>query len=188
MKKFFLYSAFIIIIVSGTGWAGNSPSQSPGFSGEVFWQSISFFLFIILLVKFLKKPVKASLEKRREEIKASFDQLIQREKEAEAEIEAWERKLNSLNQEIALMHQRIIAEGEAEGKRIITHALEEGENIKKQAQIVAEQEYKKALKALKKETVDLAITMAQDLLKKVIQEKDQERLIKEFIGQMGVNP
>lgn len=191
MKKVIIHPPIFLVVIlfwPALLWAKSSASPGSGFSNEVLWQSISFFLLLILLVKFFKKPIKASLARRREEIKTAFDQLIQKEKEAEAQITAWERKLNSLSQEIAELHQKIIAEGEAERERIIAHAQEQGEHIKKQAQIVAEQELKKALAVLKKETVDLAIVLAQDMIKGAMQPKDQMRLVKEFIGQIGANP
>ncbi|MGB9698077.1 MAG: hypothetical protein ACPL5I_01720 [Thermodesulfobacteriota bacterium] len=152
---------------------------------EVIWQGLGFIILLIVLTKFLKKPISASLKKRREEIKQSFDQLRQKKEEMEANIAEWERKINSLSQEIVELHRQIIAEGEAERERIIAHAQQEGEHLKKQAHIVAEQELIKAIRSLKKETVDLATTMAQDLLKNVFQPSDQERLVKEFIKQLG---
>ncbi len=68
----------------------------------------------------------------------------------ETHIAAWERKINSLSQEIAEFHHKITAEAEAERQRIIAHAQQEGEHIKKQAQIVAEQELIKAIMYFKK--------------------------------------
>ncbi len=165
--------------------ASKGPNPSSGFPMEVIWQSIGFIILLIILIKFLKKPISSALKKRREEIKQSFDQLMQRKEEMEANIAEWEKKINSLSQEIAKLHQQITAEGEAERERIIAHAQQEGEHIKKQAHIVAEQELIKAIMALKKETVDLATAMAQDLLKNVLQPSDQERLVKEFIKQLG---
>lgn len=165
--------------------AGMAHNASSGFPTEVIWQSLGFIILLILLIKFLKKPISASLKKRREEIKISFDQLLHRKEEMETQLAEWERKINSLSQEIAEFHHKIAAEGKAERQRIIAHAQQEGEHIKRQAQIVAEQELIKAIMSLKKETVDLATAMAQDLIKKVFQPSDQERLVKEFIKQLG---
>lgn len=165
--------------------ASKAPHPSSGFPLEVIWQGLGFIILLILLIKFLKKPISTSLRKRREAVKLSFDQLLHKKEEMEAQIAEWEKKINSLSQEIAQFHHKITAEGEAERQRIIAHAQKEGEHIKRQAQIVAEQELIKAIMALKKETVDLAMTMAQDLIKNVFQPSDQERLVKEFIKQLG---
>ncbi|MFH1757365.1 MAG: F0F1 ATP synthase subunit B [Pseudomonadota bacterium] len=163
-------------------WAAGS---GKGISGEVFWQIISFVLLSILLAQVLKKPVRSFLGQRQEEIKNSIEQAARKETESQSQLEAWERKLSVLSQEVVDLHQRISQEGEAERKRIIEHATEEGERIRKQALGVAEQEVKKARAALKKDMVDLSLEFAEKLLQETTQPQDQERLVKEFIGKMG---
>jgi F-type H+-transporting ATPase subunit b len=163
-------------------WAAGS---GEGISGEVFWQIISFVLLVILLARFLKKPIHSFLGQRQEAIKNSLEQAARKETDSQTQLEEWERKISLLRQEIADLHQRISQEGEAERKRIIERALEEGERIRKQAQVVAEQEVKKARTALRKEMVDLSLELAEKILQEATQPKDQERLVKEFIGKMG---
>ena len=163
-------------------WAAGSGG---GISGEVFWQIISFILLAILLIRFLKKPVLSFLGQRQEQIKNSLEQAARKETESQTQLEVWEKKLSVLSQEISDLHQRISREGEMERKRILEHALEEGDRIRKQALVVAEQEVKKARAALKKEMVDLSLELAEKLLQEATHSKDQERLVKEFIGKMG---
>ncbi len=163
-------------------WAAGSGG---GISGEVFWQIISFILLAVLLARFLKKPVLSFLGQRQEKIKNSLEQATRKETESRVQLEVWEKKLSALSQEIADLHQRISQEGEMERKKIIEHALEEGDRIRKQAVIVAEQEVKKARAALRKEMVDLSLAFAEKLLQEATDSKDQERLVKDFIVKMG---
>jgi F-type H+-transporting ATPase subunit b len=162
-------------------WASGGGS---GISGEVFWQIVSFVLLVILLAYVLKKPVRVFLMKRQEDIKNSLEQSAKKEEESRNHLENWEMKLNSLSQEIANLHKKISQEGEVERQRIIERALEEGERIRKQAQVVAEQEVKKARSALRREMVDLSVELAEKLLKEATQPQDQERLVREYIGKM----
>ena len=162
-------------------WASGGESR---ISGEVFWQVVSFVLLVILLAYVLKKPVRLFLTKRREEIKNSLEQSARKEDESRENFEDWERKLNSLSQEISELHKRISQEGEAERQKIIGKALEEGDRIRKQAQVIAEQEVKKARSALRKEMVDLSVELAGRLLKECTQAQDQERLVREYIGKI----
>ncbi len=162
-------------------WASGGGS---GISGEVFWQIVSFILLIILLAYVLKRPVRAFLMKRKEDIKNSLEQSAKKEEESQKNFENWERKLNLLSQEIAELHQKISQEGEVERQRIIERALEESDRLRKQAQVVAEQEVKKARSALRREMVDLSVELAEKLLKECTQPQDQERLIREYMGKM----
>ncbi len=151
---------------------------------NVIWQIIAFVLLVIFLVKVLKKPMMTFLVKRKEEVKNSLDQAKKKEMEAQRLLGEWEKKIESLSQEITALHQAIQREGEMERQRIVARAQEEGERIRKQAQVIAEQEVKKARASLKKEMVELSIEWAENLLKKAIQPQDQERLVKEYIGKM----
>ncbi len=151
---------------------------------NVIWQIIAFVLLVIFLVKVLKKPMMTFLVKRKEEVKNSLDQAKKKEMEAQRLLGEWEKKIESMSQEITALHQAIQREGEMERQRIVARAQEEGERIRKQAQVIAEQEVKKARASLKKEMVELSIEWAENLLKKAIQPQDQERLVKEYIGKM----
>jgi F-type H+-transporting ATPase subunit b len=163
-------------------WA--SSSSGNGIPGELFWQLISFILLVLFLVYALKKPIRALLIKRREEVKTSLEQAAQKEGAGEKIFKEWEAKLNSLSQQIQELHQSITREGEGERKKIVERAKEEGGRITNQAQIVAEQEIKRARFALKKDLVDLAVEHAETLLKQTAQPADQERLVKEYIGKV----
>lgn len=152
-----------------------------GLTGEFFWQVFSFVLLVILLSRFLKKPARAYLAKRREEIRTSLEQVIQKEAISQAQLEEWEGRLAGLDREIAELKENIRREGEEERRRIIQRAEEERGRIREQAQLVGEQEVTKAQQGLKKEMIDLSVNLAERLLKEAIRPEDQERLVKEFV-------
>ena len=164
-------------------WAAGG-GEKGGFSSQVIWQIISFVLLIVLLSRFVKKPLAAFLSRRQAEVQNAIEQSARKKEEAEVLLAEWQRKVDSLNREIQDLHQRIRAEGEAEQKKIVSRAKEEGEKIRQQAGVIAEQELGKARAALKKEMVDLSVELAEKLLKEAIQPQDQERLIREYIGKV----
>jgi F-type H+-transporting ATPase subunit b len=179
--SFFVFSLFLQVLPLNNLWASEGGSR---IGGEVFWQIVSFVLLAILLAYVMKKPVRFFLIKRREDIKNSLEQSAKKEEESRKNSEDWEKKIISLSQEIADLHQKISQEGEAECQRIIEKAVEEGDRIRKQAQVIAEQEVKKARSALRKEMVDLSVELAERLLKECTQPQDQERLVREYVGKM----
>lgn len=187
MTKFFLGFWFGIFGILSLAFSANdlwAASGGDGITGEVFWQIISFVLLLFLLTYFLKNPVCTFLKKRREGIKNSLEQSAKKEEGFQKEFENWDDKFNLLGQEVTDLHQKISQEGEAERKRIIARAEEEGDRIRQQAQVVAEQEVKKARAALRKEMVDLSVELAEKLLKEATQPQDQGRLVSEYIGEM----
>jgi F-type H+-transporting ATPase subunit b len=179
--SFIVFGLFLQVLRVNNLWASEGGGR---ISGEVFWQVVSFVLLVILLAYVMKKPVRFFLIKRREDIKNSLEQSAKKEEESRKNSEDWEKKIISLSQEIADLHKKISEEGEAERQRIIEKAVEEGDRIRKQAQVIAEQEVKKARSALRKEMVDLSVELAERLLKECTQPQDQERLVREYLGKM----
>jgi F-type H+-transporting ATPase subunit b len=172
-----------LVLIATDLW-GAGGGEKGGFSSAVIWQIISFVLLIILLVRFVKKPLASFLSQRQEEVRSAMEQAASKKEEAEKKRFEWQEKVNSLSQEVRELHQRIRDEGEAERKKIVKRAQEESERIRQQAGVIAEQELIKARAALKKEMVDLSMELAENLLKEAIQPQDQERLVQEYIGKV----
>jgi F-type H+-transporting ATPase subunit b len=171
-----------LVVFANDLWAARD--EGGGITGEVFWQIVSFVLLVTLLIYVLKKPVRAFLLKRQGEIKNSLEQSAKKEEESQAHFDKWEKKLHSLSEEIDNLHRKISQESEVERKRIIERAQEEGDRIRKQAQVVAGQEVRKARFILRKEMVDLSMEMAEKLLREATQPQDQEKLVEEFMGKV----
>jgi F-type H+-transporting ATPase subunit b len=172
------------VILLATDLWGSSGGGKGEFSSAVIWQIVSFVLLILLLARFVKKPLTSFLSHRKEEIQNAIEQSARKKEEAGAHLAEWQKKVDSLNQEVKDLHQRIRDEGEAERKKIVTRAQEESERIHQQAGVIAEQELVKARAALKKEMVDLSVDLAEKLLKDTMKPQDQERLIQEYIGKV----
>ncbi|MCX5906143.1 MAG: F0F1 ATP synthase subunit B [Deltaproteobacteria bacterium] len=174
----------ILVLLGGYTLLWASSGGSGGFSREVFWQMVSFVFLIVLLTYVLKKPLRSFLLKRREEIQNSLEQAAQKEEKSTVHFAEWEMKMNDLSKEITDLHRKISQGGEVERQKIVARAMDESERIKKQTQLIAEQEIKKARIALKKEVVDLSLDLAEKILRKTTQPQDQERLVKDYIGKV----
>ena len=182
--RFLRVLVFSLPVMAGTADLWASGGEKGEFSSAVIWQIIAFVLLIILLSRFIKKPLASFLSHRQEEVKSAMEQSARKKEEAEALLSEWQRKVDSLNQEVRELHQRIRDDGEAEQKKIVSRAREEGERIRQQAGVIAEQELAKAKAGLKREMVDLSVELAEKLLKEAIKPQDQERLIQEYIGKV----
>jgi len=77
-----------------------------------------------------------------------------------------------------------VQEGETERRKILEAANKQAEYLKQQAQLTIQQEIKSAKESLQEEIADLTVAAAEDLLRKNIKAKDQERLVKEFIAKV----
>ena len=88
-------------------------------------------------------------------------------------------------EEIEEISNAIRREGELEQKKIIESAKEMAIKIEKDAENAAALEIAKARTELQREAVQLAVELAEDLLKKNFTKEDDARLIDEYIQKVG---
>ncbi|RPJ37751.1 MAG: hypothetical protein EHM27_12215, partial [Deltaproteobacteria bacterium] len=159
--RFLRILVFSLPVLAGTADLWASGGEKGEFSSAVIWQTIAFVLLIVLLSRFVKKPLSSFLLSRQEEVQNAIKQSARKKEEAEALLSEWQRKVDSLNQEVTDLHLRIREEGETEQKKIVSRAKEEGERIRQQAGVITEQEVAKARAALKGEMVELSVELAE---------------------------
>jgi F-type H+-transporting ATPase subunit b len=147
-------------------------------------RTVAFVIVVGILVKFLRKPVASFLNSRSEQIRRLLAELEARTAEVRSEYALAQTKIASLEEETRRIVDELIAEGEAEKKKIIEAAHREAEYIQQQAQIAIEQEIQAARDSLKDEVADLSVAAAQDLIREKIRAEDQKRLVSEFMTQV----
>ncbi len=145
------------------------------------WHCLNFTLLVIILVKFLKKPIVDALHGRTESIRAAFDELAAQKAEAERQYAEYERKLSGMDAEADRILKSFIEQGQAEKEKIIAQAKETAERIKAQAEFYIQQELEKAKTELREEVADMAVKMAEELVKKNLTEQDHHKLISEYL-------
>ena len=144
-------------------------------------RTLAFVIVVGILVKLLKKPAANFLNSRREEIQRLLAELEAKTAEAKTEQAQAKARLASLEEETRKIIDELIAEGEAEKKKIIDAAHREAEYIQQQSQIAIQQELQAARDSLKDEVAELSVAAARDLIQKKIKAEDQQRLVGEFM-------
>ena len=99
----------------------------------------------------------------------------------------FEQKLILLDKKVEEIYKQIRAEGEIEKKRIIEEAMKLAEKIKEQTRFTAEQEIKKAREEIKGEIAQVAVEMAEEILRNEMTAADHERLIKEYLEKVRLH-
>ncbi len=145
------------------------------------WHCLNFTILVIVLVKFLKRPISDALRGRKESIRNSFEELKASKDEAERKYAELEKKLSNMDAEADRIMKAFVEQGQAEKERIIAQAKESAERIKAQAELYVQQELARARKELQAEVAEMAVKMAEDLVRKNITEQDHHRLIGEYL-------
>ena len=152
---------------------------------DFLYRVLNFSIVVAILVYFLTKPLKKGLAGRRENIEKALQEAQKAKEEAEAKFAEYDRKLTQATEEIAEISDAIRREGELEKQKIIENAKSMAKQIETDAEKAAELEVAKARAALQQEAAQLAVGIAEDLLKKSFSKDDDARLIDEYMKKVG---
>ncbi|MEJ2143072.1 MAG: F0F1 ATP synthase subunit B [Gammaproteobacteria bacterium] len=145
---------------------------------------MTFIVFVWFCMKFVWPPVMAALNERKQKI---ADGLAAAEKGKHDEELAKERAAEVLK-EAKAQAQEIINGAEKRASQIVEEAKDtartEGERLLTAANAEIEQEVNRARESLRGEVVSLAVAGAGRVLKREIDEKANEDLLKDLVAQL----
>lgn len=151
---------------------------------DLLWRVMNFAVLAVVLVLVLRKPLKAGLSGRVEQIKSELAELEAKREEAKRRYAEIEKRLKDAEGERDAILAEFREMGEREKAKILDSARSMAERIKAQAQFTIEQETAAAKADLKREIADMSAALAEDLLKQNITSEDQTRLVDEYLAKV----
>jgi F-type H+-transporting ATPase subunit b len=145
---------------------------------------INFALLLFLYYRFGKEGVASALKNRRESIAKEIEEAQRIRREAAARAKEYQAKLEKLDEEMDVARKALIEAGKGEKERIVREAEEKADRMRRDAQFLLEQELKQLKVDLTRETVDVAVSAAEELLKQRVTAADHERLAEDFLTQL----
>jgi F-type H+-transporting ATPase subunit b len=186
--KLCLVTALGIILVAVVAWAsGEGGEHAADHKAEMIdfgWRILNFVILLFILYKLMWKKIAVFFSGRREEIKASLEEAAVVKADAEKKFKEYDEKIKKAEEEIQNISAMIKAQGEEEKVRIIADAGRAAEKMKEDAKARMENELKKAKNELRQEASELAVQMAEDILKKKVTKEDHENMVREYLDRM----
>ena len=149
-------------------------------------QLCNLFIQLLLIKKFLFKPVREMLEKRKAAADAAIGDAQKAKEEAENMKTSYETSIlsakNQAGEIIATARKTAATESDA----IISQANEQVVAMKAKAEQDIAQERRKAVNEIKDEIGSMAMEIAGKVIGRELNEKDHAKLIDEFINNVGV--
>jgi len=147
-------------------------------------QTITFFVFVWICMKFVWPPIIAAMTERKEKIaeglaaadRGKHEQALAQKKAAEVLHEAKQQATEIINR-----GEKRAAEIVEEAK---TDAIEEGERLKAAAQAEIDQEVNRAREALRGQVVEIATAGAGRILKRELDATANDDLIKDLVARI----
>jgi F-type H+-transporting ATPase subunit b len=161
-------------------WLDFSNKEQPPYAAMF----INFVLLVAMYYFLGRKPVAEGLKNRRASIAKEIEEAQRMRKEAEDRAVIYQKKLEHLEEELKDTRAALIEAGKGDRDRIVREAEEKATRMEKDAAFLVEQEIKQLRADLMREAVEVAVTTAEELLKKRVTPVDQERLAEDYLGQL----
>jgi len=177
----------IVILMFNAVLLFANEEHEPFFNKYLWFSIINFSIFIGLLYYFLKKPIIDFFKSRRETLSKEMEDSDKMLKDAEAELEKYNKAIKELDEKIDEIKEIAKKTTEREQQNIIASSEEYSAKIKEEAEKIASQEVEKAIYLLREEISRLSIESAETSLKSKMDKKLNEKLITGLIDKIEVN-
>lgn len=149
-------------------------------------QLINFIIILLVLNRFLYRPILNILKERDAQVKKSISDSIKIEEELLRIAKEREQKLIEANQEASSIIKKSQQTGELERQEIVLVAEKEAENIINKAKLRSKNESAKIRQDIVDDLSDIIVSVTEKILAKKITKKSDQAMIKETIQSLLV--
>ncbi len=174
----------MVLVMVGTAYASGE-GESAWTGMKLFWRVVNTVALIALLAYFLKKPLVNFFSERTAQIRKDLDDARDQREKAEALIADYKQKIAGMEKELEKMRAELKKSAESESEKVSADAERMAAAIVESARVTADQEVRKGKAALKTEAVELAMQMAETLIRERIGEDDRARIVEDYLVKVG---
>lgn len=149
--------------------------------GISFWTILIFFILVLVLSKFLWRPLLRQLDEREARIKKDIEDARALKEEAERYKTELERRLSEINKEAEQILKRVKDEAELEREKILEKAQTQAELIIENARKEIEEMKKETEKELHRKVVEISVAVSKKVLSDIVDKKIEEKLLETTI-------
>ncbi len=151
---------------------------------SVYYGIINFTLFVVLMVYVLRRPLRAFLQARCETFEAMLVESQKAHRDAELKFKDYESRLIRLESEIAELRKIAQEEGEKDRAAIVEQAKGYAAKLRLDTRRMISQELRTSKELLKGTTIDLAIVLAERMLRQQLKPADHAKLVKGYVQRL----
>ncbi|MGD9008804.1 MAG: ATP synthase F0 subunit B [Desulfobacteraceae bacterium] len=182
----------VVVLWSGVGLAGQAESGNVFKRGinfinenrqtwDLIMRWVNFIILAVVIIKYARAPLAQFLKEKRAETSLTIKQLEEKKAEAKLKIRDGQIQLKSSQDKLALIKERILAEGQKRKDKIIEEARQESRLMLATAQVKIENQIRDAAEKIKIELIDMAVQRAEARLPQLLVRQDHNRLIEQWM-------
>lgn len=170
----------VLLAVEPSGAADSSGDWRKTYDQVLMW--INFGIFVFLIVKFLRVPLKKFISGKQTELERKISRLEEEKDEADRKIQDILRAVDESRSEFDALKQKIIEQGETKKAAIIQDARQKSQVLLGESQVRIEHQIQRSRKKLRDELVDAAADLALERLPALMTADDNRKLIQNYIA------
>ncbi|HET8657277.1 MAG TPA: F0F1 ATP synthase subunit B [Longimicrobiaceae bacterium] len=153
-------------------------------TGLMVWTIFIFLIVLFFLYRFAYPHILGAVEAREQHIRELLAAAKQDREEARALLEEQQKQM----EEVRARAQELVAEGRTAGERlreeIVSQARREQEALMERTRRDIQAETERALAEVRSQAVEVAIAAAGKLIERNLDEDDNRRLVREYLGRL----
>jgi len=147
-------------------------------------QAVNFLLLLLLLYRFLYRPLLRALESRSAAIKEQLEEAQAAREGAQRQLADSEARLREARAEAQAAREAAQREAQELRERLTAQAREEASRLVASARAEIEQDVRRAKAELREEVGDLAVAIAERLIRQSLRGDDHRRLVEEALARL----
>jgi F-type H+-transporting ATPase subunit b len=153
--------------------------------GTLVLPVINFSIFAFILARFAWPAIVASLADRRKTVERQIGEAETALREARASLEQIEGLRARSREDGEKLVAEFRQEGETQAGSLLTSARRMAERLRRDAELLAQQEKDRAAHEIRSQVADLVIRRATVLVRQRFGEPEQRRAVEDFLSEVG---
>jgi F-type H+-transporting ATPase subunit b len=182
----------IVCALAGTLAPAIASAAEQGHGGgliSVDWslavQMVNFLFLLAILYRLLYKPLLAKMEERTVAIKRSLDEAQAARAEAARQQEENAARLRAAYTEAQSIREAALKEAAEEQRKLVDNARREAQQLVEAAKAQMDSDVRRAREELRREVSELAISVAEKLVRRSLRDEDHRRIVEDTIARVG---
>ena len=148
-------------------------------------QVLNFLILLAVLYRLLYKPLLAKMEERSAAIKTSLEAAEAARAAAAKQQEENAERLRAAHAEAQSIRAAALKEAADEQRKLVDAARREAQQLVESAKAQTDADIRRAREELRREVSDIAIAVAEKLVRKSLRDDEHRRVVDEAIARIG---
>ena len=148
-------------------------------------QMLNFLILLAILYRLLYKPLLAKMQERTVAIKASLEAAEAARAEAARQQEESAERIRAAYAEAQSIRAAALKEAAEEQRKLVEAARREAQLLVESARAQTEADIRRAREELRREVTDIAIAVAEKLVRKSLRDEEHRRIVDDAIARIG---